>query len=279
MQSIQKQISPLQQSKEAIDHENAVNKLKADYIKTINDLLDKGLATSDAVAQAAANMTNALDAENAAYAQQQAYMADWVGRGADAYIKSIGNVNDALTKTVESGLSDFETHLDDLMTTGKFGFRDFATSIVQDLMKMIVQFTIMIPLANTLKTALAGSGGSGGGSFLSTAMSAASSWLGGLADGGPAAPGQTYLVGEKGPELMTVGPNGGYITPNSKLNTGSSGSGVVINTPVTVTMTSSSNATDNANLARQLQQTIDATVTQVLRREGRAGGMLNPVRN
>jgi len=35
--------------------------------------------------------------------------------------------------------------------------------------------------------------------------------------GGKVAPYSTYLVGERGPELMTTGSNGGYVTPNSAL--------------------------------------------------------------
>ena len=36
----------------------------------------------------------------------------------------------------------------------------------------------------------------------------------GRAAGGPVAAGQTYLVGERGPEMLTMGASGGYVTPN-----------------------------------------------------------------
>ena len=36
------------------------------------------------------------------------------------------------------------------------------------------------------------------------------------ASGGPVLPGQTYLVGEKGPELLTLGSNGGFVTTASR---------------------------------------------------------------
>ena len=42
------------------------------------------------------------------------------------------------------------------------------------------------------------------------------------ATGGPTQAGETYLIGEKGPELLTMGANG-YVTPNSALRSGSSG--------------------------------------------------------
>ena len=36
-----------------------------------------------------------------------------------------------------------------------------------------------------------------------------------LALGGPAAAGETYLVGENGPEMLTMGSMGGMVTPNA----------------------------------------------------------------
>lgn len=40
---------------------------------------------------------------------------------------------------------------------------------------------------------------------------------GARAGGGPVSAGGTYLVGEKGPELVTIGNRGGYVTPNDRL--------------------------------------------------------------
>ena len=42
--------------------------------------------------------------------------------------------------------------------------------------------------------------------------------------GGDVRPGQTYLVGERGPELLTMGQYGGNVTPNRNV-----GQGVVVN--------------------------------------------------
>ena len=41
--------------------------------------------------------------------------------------------------------------------------------------------------------------------------------------GGPVSPGSTYLVGERGPELLTMGSSGGHITPNSAISGGGGG--------------------------------------------------------
>jgi phage-related minor tail protein len=44
--------------------------------------------------------------------------------------------------------------------------------------------------------------------------------LPGKASGGPVMPGGTYLVGEKGPELLHMGGAAGTITPNSQMGGG-----------------------------------------------------------
>ena len=67
--------------------------------------------------------------------------------------------------------------------------------------------------------------------------------VGGKASGGPVMPGTTYLVGERGPELLTMGAQGGNITPNSAL--GSGGVNVTINMPP---------GTDGADVVKAIQQ-------------------------
>ena len=38
------------------------------------------------------------------------------------------------------------------------------------------------------------------------------------ADGGPVSAGESYLVGERGPEVLTMGHHGGVVTPNHQLS-------------------------------------------------------------
>ena len=57
-------------------------------------------------------------------------------------------------------------------------------------------------------------------SFGGSAFGAVGSFFGGgRAEGGPVSGGRTYLVGERGPELLTMG-GSGYVTPNSALGGG-----------------------------------------------------------
>jgi hypothetical protein len=62
-------------------------------------------------------------------------------------------------------------------------------------------------------------GTSSGGGFFSNLISGVTGFFSGLfgggrALGGPVVPGASYLVGERGPEMLTMGAQGGYITPH-----------------------------------------------------------------
>lgn len=55
------------------------------------------------------------------------------------------------------------------------------------------------------------------------------SFGGARASGGPVNAGQTYLVGEKGPELLTMGASGGFVTPNDQIRSVAAGNTYSIN--------------------------------------------------
>jgi hypothetical protein len=59
-----------------------------------------------------------------------------------------------------------------------------------------------------------------------TSLTNAMRFRGARAAGGPVTAGGTYLVGERGPELLTMGARGGYVTPNSAM-------GATVNVTVT----------------------------------------------
>lgn len=73
----------------------------------------------------------------------------------------------------------------------------------------------------------AGSGASGGGGFFS-GISSFFSGLFGRAGGGPVAAGQSYVVGERGREILTMGQRG-FVTSNESSTPGAGGGGVSVN--------------------------------------------------
>ena len=108
----------------------------------------------------------------------------------------------------------------DFVTTGKFNFKDLANSIISDIARIAIKKAIIAPIVGGI-TSLFGEGtsifGGGGASSVPTLSGA-------RALGGPVTGGDSFLVGERGPEIFTPN-NSGRIIPNNKLNQGGSGGG------------------------------------------------------
>ena len=103
--------------------------------------------------------------------------------------------------------------------TGRFSFRQFATAILSDITRIIARLLV-------LKAIEAGINALGGGVDTSSVSSAGSglaaagaSGLGAeyRASGGPVSAGRSYIVGEKGPELLQMGNQSGRVVPNEAL--------------------------------------------------------------
>jgi lambda family phage tail tape measure protein len=112
--------------------------------------------------------------------------------------------------------------LDTFIQTGKFKFKDFASSIIGMLAKMVAQAMIFKYIFEPIMGALGLSSGT-----------SAPIPIPGFANGGNPPVGKPSIVGEKGPELF-VPKSAGTIIPNNKLPSGAqaTGSGMV-NAPIT----------------------------------------------
>lgn len=98
--------------------------------------------------------------------------------------------------------------------------------------------------------AITGSAG-GFGKFLSKAIG----WLPGRAIGGIVDAGTSYMVGEKGPEVLTLGASSGRIAPNSQIGGGSGIGAIHID---------ARGATDPAATAMMVQQAIAAAAPHIM---------------
>lgn len=105
-------------------------------------------------------------------------------RGQQAFQSVMGNMESAINRFVQ---------------TGKFAFKDFAASVIRDLIAIQLKAQMMSLINMGMKAM-------GGGGFS----------LPGLATGGPVSGGSPYIVGERGPELF-VPSNSGAIVPNHRL--------------------------------------------------------------
>ena len=155
-------------------------------------------------------------------------------------------------------------------------FQNIAKSFLDMATEIIAQMVIMYAFKQLL--GLFGGGGSGigavgnfSGAFSGTASSfnPASFGMGllpGRAKGGPVSSGQTYMVGERGPELFVPG-RSGTIVANDKMGGGSTN--VVVNVDA-----KGSSVEGNEQGANQLGRVISAAVQSELIKQQRPGGIL-----
>lgn len=164
----------------------------------------------------------------------------------DAYRRRLNQSSEAINESIEAiKVSGFE-QLNDWMADAVMGadnlaqsFRDMASSIIRDLVRIVVQQQLIRPLANLLGSGDGGTGG-GGGNLVADGPSPSMGTImkgfwatllgrggglgkgGGKASGGRVSPRSWYMVGENGPEPF-VPDSAGTIHPNSSLRNGRNG--------------------------------------------------------
>jgi len=171
--------------------------------------------------EAQQELSAAVDETTAALAEQSEIM----GQGAvqaievqESALENWLNKNTTYQDLVMHSMQDMSTQMTSSFSSfckdGELDFGNFAASVMQNIADMIFQMTVAIPIAKALASSLVGSDGSGGiiGSFVGGLVSGGGT-SGAKAAGGPVYAGRSYLVGEKGPEIMTTRSNGTVI-PN-----------------------------------------------------------------
>jgi len=182
----------------------------------------------------------------------------------DAFEKSLTDVGSKMADVIIKGFKGMENALTEFVLNGKLSFKSLADSIIKDMIRIAIQQTIMAPFGNWF-----GSLFSGG--KMSTGSQVGSNLAGHLAGkramGGPVGAGRSYLVGERGPELLRLGSKGGHVTPNHQLGNTS----VVIN----VDAKGQQQVQGNQEQANQLGRAISQAVTAELVKQKRPGGILS----
>lgn len=189
-------------------------------------------------------------------------------RGLDAFGASIKTVIDGMNSVVD--LQRFTQSTMDAFTDGfseaiagaksfKDAFKDMARSIINDLIRMAVQYYItqqifgaLTNFISSLGAGPAASTGSTGSSSLATA-----------AVGGPASTGRPMLVGERGPELF-IPSSAGQIVPNGRM-----GGGAVVNQTINIsTGVAQTVRAEVLNLMPQIAESAKAAVADSRMRGG-----------
>lgn len=166
-------------------------------------------------------------ASNARYALGQENVMRQTAGPLEAFMNAIprtaAQMNEALQNVASQGLQSIADGLTAVITgaqsMGK-AFKQIANQIISDLLRIALQRAIIGPLAGLLGGLIPGGSGGGGfnfGSFLSKNLTF--DFGGARAAGGPVLPGRTYLIGEKGPELLHMG-GAGHVVANDNIGGG-----------------------------------------------------------
>ena len=138
----------------------------------------------------------------------------------EQFASGIKTVEDSVQQMAINGLGQLEDGLVGLVNGTKSAsdaFGDMARSIINDMIRIVIQQQITAPLANALSGGIS--------SFFSGSPAPAK------AIGGPVQAGKTTLVGERGPELFIPSASGS-IVPNGSMG---NGGGTVVNQVINIT--------------------------------------------
>lgn len=207
--------------------------------------------------------------------------------GISSYLESIGSLSENISTLAQNAFKGLEDAIVNLTTTGKFSFKDFALSIIQDLTRMVTKMLIIAPILQLIQSLIPG------GSFLSgtSALSGSKLFSGGIfANGGTFAngiqpfaaggvvssptlfkfanggAGRLGLMGEAGPEAIMPLRRG----RDGKLGVaGGGGTSVVVNVDAKGT-----SAQGDTSRGEQLGRVISQAVQAELVKQRRPGGLL-----
>lgn len=138
---------------------------------------------------------------NQAFAQYAEDAQNYATQGRDMFAAVTGSMSRAIDQFVESG---------------KFSFKDFASSVIKDLIKIQLQAQATALFNKGLNLVMGAVSMYSGGGF-GTGNQFGNMDIGGfLAEGGSASAGEAYVVGERGAELF-VPDRSGTVIPNNQL--------------------------------------------------------------
>jgi hypothetical protein len=198
---------------------------------TLGDQFGRKMTEEDANKWMEAEKARAQEAYAVAQ-QQRSFEYGWKKAFA-SYADSASNAARLGEQAFVSVTQNLESALDKFVQTGKLSFSDLARSIISDLIAIQLKAQAMSIFKSSGLGDLFGSFFGGGGS---SAVFGSTAFWGGKAEGGNVSGNNSYMVGEKGPELFV--PRGsGTIIPNGQLGSMmGSGQSVVYNGPYIANM-------------------------------------------
>lgn len=156
--------------------------------------------------------------EEASIASQQTFSFGW-NQAFSQYAEDAENYAGMANDMFSSLTGAMSQAIDNFVQNGKFSFKDFASSVIKDLISIEMKMQAMQLFKAGLK-AISGAVGMYSNGGFGTGNSFGNMDIGGfLAEGGAASAGTAYVVGERGPELF-VPDRSGTVIPNHELGGG-----------------------------------------------------------
>ena len=155
-----------------------------------------------------------------------------------AVVEQVPSLEQSFRGVVSGAMGQFTQAFTDGVTGAKNfadAVKDMARSVINSLIKMLVQYYITKPLFDAIAGFIGGVGGAPTGGAAPP----------GRAVGGPVSAGRPYMVGENGPELF-IPSSGGQVQPNGRIG----GGGVTVN--------------QNINISTGVAQTVRAEVLNLM---------------
>ena len=253
------------------------------------DLSENGLQR---MAQEVAQTMRLYDANVSLREQQQALKDnDWVGgmqSGFQSLVDSAQSLNQTMAQATTGAFNKMGDSLSAFVTTGKGNFKDLASSILQDISKMLIQFATL-RLAKAAVGMFADGGAFGSSGLLALAKGGAFNthsiqyYANGDIFNKPTAfrhAGGLGVMGEAGPEAvmpLTRGPSGKLGVQVFGNQQSSQSSGVVNQVQIDISINNEGASADvqtSTQDGKQLANSLKAVVLQTLQNEIRPGGML-----
>ena len=210
-------------------------------------------------------------ADGAQLLGQRAFELADPGAGFSKALRTLGEETEQVGKQIEAVTTRAFNGMTDALTnfvmTGKLDFRTLATSIISDLIRIQIQRSITLPMAN----ALGGMFGFANGGVMTSAGPLP---LRTYAGGGVASSPQLAVFGEGSMNEAYVPLPDGRSIPVT-MRQGGSGAGDVFNISVNV---AEGGTTSTAGQGQDLGRAISSAVRQELLNQKRAGGLLDPRR-
>lgn len=203
---------------------------------------------------------------------------DFFGGMKEGFI-SVGQSMDDLFTEGKKMATDFSNKTADafakMASSGKFEFKGLLKYIMEEIIRFLMAKAVTMFITSFMG-ASSNSGSSGYGTTGNFYAQQAGDFSGGKATGGSTVAGNSYLIGEQGPEIWTA-PAAGTVIPNDQLF----GGGNQNNTTIVIKIDKSGNkqteADNDDNFTRALAADVVRVVDQRIEEHKRSGGKLNPI--